>query len=336
MDDDARTTSLAVRPERRDVARVAFLFDVKARGKTAARARRAAHRPCKSSVAMRRIPPGSAKTTAHRRADAIARAVQRLSLPGTVIDGWSIERLLAVGSSCVLYAATTAGGERAALKVFVDDEDPRSHGGFRRERAMTELAARAGAPHLFGALVTPGGRPALLLELLEGRSLLEHWAARRERFDALTTLTLADKILGALERLHDAGIVHGAVEPRHVFVTDDDEVRLIDFGRAELLRGRSVSAWSDEARPDRSTDVLAVAATLYSLLAGAPQRAIAIAANDDALSLGPRALREVLEVALHSRPEQRFADASAMRAALRAVFDDYLTTHATTHASAPR
>jgi eukaryotic-like serine/threonine-protein kinase len=76
-----------------------------------------------------------------------------------------------------------------------------------------------------------------------------------------------------LAHAHDRGVVHGDVKPQNVMVTNNGEVRILDFGRSgdsataltpayascELLEGRE---------PDPRDDVFALACLSYELLAG--------------------------------------------------------------------
>jgi tetratricopeptide (TPR) repeat protein len=80
----------------------------------------------------------------------------------------------------------------------------------------------------------------LVLELIEGRSL-EHAV---ERLDHAGRLRLAHQIVDVLVATHAAGIVHRDLKPANVLVTAGGEVKVLDFGlaqleAAELLRPRA-------------------------------------------------------------------------------------------------
>jgi serine/threonine protein kinase len=80
-------------------------------------------------------------------------------------------------------------------------------------------------------------RAFVVREFVPGRTVREAAAER--------TLTLRDVVdvaisIGeALEAAHDAGIVHGDLRPSNILLTPESEVRLVDFGAADLVRARS-------------------------------------------------------------------------------------------------
>lgn len=137
-------------------------------------------------------------------------------------------------------------------------------------------------------------------------------------------LYVARAVASALSRAHRAGVVHGGVHPRSVWIDIDGEVRLADFAVAralatassedsslhqgmlgylapELALGDPVSAQSD---------VYGAGALFHELVTGAPPPGIVD---------GPVPVIEVLERMLKTDPAQRFADGSDLSEALEAV-----------------
>lgn len=128
-------------------------------------------------------------------------------------------------------------------------------------------------------LVTHGGRPALVMELVDGADL-----RRRLRRDGPVPPAVAANIVAqvadALAYLHARGIVHGDVKPGNLLVpADGGPVRLVDFGVARRVGGRTdgaVHATPDYVAPEvvagadpgPATDVYALGVVLYELLCG--------------------------------------------------------------------
>ena len=87
-----------------------------------------------------------------------------------------------------------------------------------------------------------GGRHAIVMEYLEGRSLADVESATRTRPIALSlgVRVLADT-LAALHHAHELcdvdgrplGLVHRDVSPHNLLITYDGQVKLLDFGIAK-------------------------------------------------------------------------------------------------------
>ena len=91
------------------------------------------------------------------------------------------------------------------------------------------------------------------------------------------------QVLAGLGHAHRAGIVHHDVHPATIFISDDGNVKLIDFGAARL-NGISISGTGtvvdfvdyvspekmQGVRVDHRSDLFSVGSLLYELLAGRP------------------------------------------------------------------
>ena len=123
-------------------------------------------------------------------------------------------------------------GREVAIKIL-----PRSSAGDAERLARFEQEARLLAavnhPHI-GAIygVEPvDGRPALVLELVEGETLAERIAAGR--LPVTQALTIAGQIAEALEAAHERGIVHRDLKPANIKITPAGVVKVLDFGLAK-------------------------------------------------------------------------------------------------------
>src|SRR5262245_49508096 len=77
------------------------------------------------------------------------------------------------------------------------------------------------------------GRPFVVMELVEGRRLSEILSASKPS-DARTLQRWALDLGGAVEALHNLGLVHGALRPRNVMVLADGTIKLMDVELAGL------------------------------------------------------------------------------------------------------
>jgi eukaryotic-like serine/threonine-protein kinase len=194
----------------------------------------------------------------------------------------------------VWEARHARNGRRAAVKLphphaSVTVED-RAH--FYREGWVDRAARAAGrlpAPRGPGAVdalddgAAPDGTPFLVLEWLDGESP-DRWA--REAGGRLPPAAVAALLANAAEAggaVHELGVVHRDLKPENLFVTRDGDLRVLDFGLAQLpgdpaptpghLVGTPGYAPPEQALGLPSTpasDVWGLGATAYALLAGRP------------------------------------------------------------------
>lgn len=117
---------------------------------------------------------------------------------------------------------------------------------------------------------------------------------------------------------HPRGIVHGHPRPDVVQFSEDGSAVLTSFGQRAVLRDtpetRAGADWAHLApelrqawQPDATTDVYALGALLYMLLAGKPSADLFYAeAYEGLLSAVPRSLRPLLHRACAFAPAERY------------------------------
>lgn len=136
-----------------------------------------------------------------------------------------------------------------------------------------------------------GDHPALVLASLRGESLAERVARLPAPWTAPVALAVLAPVLEALVEVHAAGLVHGGVGPRSVFLqrADGAWVRpaLLDLGvgglwhalaaagepgtpQAEACRAPELRGASAAVPPHPAQDVFAAASLAWTLLSGGP------------------------------------------------------------------
>ncbi|MFJ4687448.1 serine/threonine-protein kinase [Streptomyces sp. NPDC088789] len=153
--------------------------------------------------------------------------------------------------------------------------------------ARTRAEARAAARINHSAVVTVhdvlehDGRPWIVMELVEGRSLAD--AVKEEgRIPPADAARTGLWVLRALRAAHTAGVLHRDVKPGNVLLARDGRVLLTDFGIAQIegdstiTRTGEVVGSVDYLAPERvrgqdpgpSADLWALGATLYTAVEG--------------------------------------------------------------------
>ncbi len=219
----------------------------------------------------------------------------------------------------------------------------------REAQALELLATHPAAPALLDRF-DHAGSACLVLEPRAGQPLgTRQYCAPMEPTKAAAVLR---PILGALERLHRGGLVHGDLHPLNVLLDPDGDVTLLDYelavpwSPAEPWRGEIFWGLWDFAPPEQlspigtltpASDLFAAGALLYCLLVGQPPFRVRLdrlrsggweAVREDCLrqrreplDLGPvpAACRPLLGRALDPVPVRRFSTAASMVEALTAL-----------------
>jgi tRNA A-37 threonylcarbamoyl transferase component Bud32 len=153
-------------------------------------------------------------------------------LVGFDVPGVGLGAELGRGASTVVFRAVREDHEYA-IKILNAAGDAAEAAAFRREAAMLAGLDDPGliAVHEVG---DAGGRPYLIMDLVEGRSLeslLQEGSAADVR-DVRWVARMGLEVAGALAVAHRAGLVHRDVKPDNIMVRTDGRAQLIDFGLA--------------------------------------------------------------------------------------------------------
>ncbi len=273
-----------------------------------------------------------------------------------VADRYRIDRLLGSGGMGAVYEATHLHlGAKFALKVlharFASDESFVER--FRREAQRVAELKVPGIVRVMDLGQTTDGTPFMAMELLEG-STLESWISLGPMdLDHAVRLTLG--MLKALGAAHEAGVIHRDLKPANLFVIEEDgrpdSIKILDFGVAKVeddpkaltqtghMMGTVAYMSPEQIRNakhvDARADLYATGATLFEMLTGRPP-AEADSIPEMSVKVGtgeierlPHLLREeipfdlssVVARALAFEPDQRFASAEDMSAALRVAWE---------------
>ena len=196
------------------------------------------------------------------------------------------EEIARGGMGRVLRARDRRLGRQIAIKenlVNTGDHARR----FEREARITARLQHPSIVHIHEAGVWPTGEPFFAMELVAGLSLDDviSRAATLDQRLALIPNVLA--VADAMAYAHHRGVIHRDLKPKNVLVGDFGETVVIDWGLAQDLSGHDVETDDplgkvvgtpaymppEQARGqvvDPRTDVYALGAVLFHVLAGRP------------------------------------------------------------------
>jgi serine/threonine-protein kinase len=159
---------------------------------------------------------------------------------GTILDGkFRVTKEIGRGGMAAVYEAENVDiGKRVAVKVLSAEL---ANSKVVTERFMREAraAAKIRSPYICDVydVGTYGGRPFLVMELLEGESLYDR-LARERRLDPKDVLQIASETAMGLQQAHDANIVHRDLKPENIFLarggTSERVAKIVDFGLAKF------------------------------------------------------------------------------------------------------
>jgi serine/threonine-protein kinase len=232
-------------------------------------------------------PPVAASGTLIKE---LASQAESPAMEGRRIGAYRLVRQIGAGGMSRVFLAERADGQfqqEVALKVMRPGFDSEIESArFRAERQILASLRHPNIARLLDGGVTDEGLPYLALEHVEGRPIDAYCGERKLSVRGRLELFLA--VASATQYAHWNLIVHRDLKPSNIHVTDDGQVKLLDFGIAKLLEPdahlftapntRLGHRWMtpEYAAPEQilgepvttATDVYQLGVVLYQLLCG--------------------------------------------------------------------
>lgn len=267
----------------------------------------------------------------------------------TLCQRYTLDAAISVDATTSVYRGSHRNGNRVAIKVLHTELSASKE---IRDRFLREahLANRVGHPGVLRVLdddVAEDGTVFFVTDLLEGQTLEDLLLRQGGTLQPSELAPLIIELLDVLAAAHAGGVVHRALTPACIFITESRSVRVMDFAVARLADGSHIharlgrameasaylapeQARGETALVDAQTDLWAVGAIAFRALAGrfvyeaqTPEMVKIQAATQPApqlCTLVPSCdpnLAEVVDRALAWTKEERWNNAPAMATALR-------------------
>ena len=259
------------------------------------------------------------------------------------IQSYRIERLIGEGGMGSVYFASHVNidGRKAAIKSLHESlaSDPHVRSRFRREAETLAQLQHPNVVTLYDYVENERGL-FLIMEYINGVDLSKHIKHVTGPIPESQAVGIFSNVLDACAYAHNVGIIHRDVKPSNIMISQEGEIKVLDFGIAKLVtedfspiltktgtkigtvlymspeqvRGESVS---------HKSDIYSLGVTLFEMLAGRPpydgeklsefeiQTKIVQEPLPDARELYPNIsaqMQAVVEKATQKNPEDRFAN----------------------------
>ncbi len=261
-----------------------------------------------------------------------------------------IVQMIGYSQESEVYLAVDQGsGSAVALKRTVFGSDQAKGDALDREAKVLANLRHPVLPNVLDNFIE-GSDHFLVVQHITGDDLAKRLEDSRKPFPLSWCMFWADQLLDALTYLHShsPAIIHRAVSPYNMKLTDENHVVLLDYGSvrasdgAVALANPAVSRFASIEQIQGSalvpaSDVYSLAASIYQLLANvmpidAAVRAGALASgsadphtplsvvNDDV----PIEISNVIHKGMEINIENRFGSAAEMQKALRRAYKQSL------------
>ncbi|MBI3684287.1 MAG: serine/threonine-protein kinase [Acidobacteria bacterium] len=267
--------------------------------------------------------------------------------PGMRLGSYEVLSPLGVGGMGEVWRARDIElGRDVAVKVLPPafSRDPER---LRRFEQEARAAGMLNHPNVLAiyAIGTEGSTRYLVTELLEGETLRERLAGGP--LAAGKAIHYALQLAQGLTAAHQKTLVHRDLKPENIFITEDDRIKILDFGLAKLTEPRP---GFDQARTiagmilgtagymspeqalgqaaDARSDIFSFGAIVHEMLSGrrafpgsSVVETICAIVKDEPPELAgtPAPLMEIVRRCLEKRPESRFQSARELALRLEAA-----------------
>ena len=202
---------------------------------------------------------------------------------GKTISHYKIIEEIGRGGMGMVYKAEDTKLKRTVALKFLPSEF--THDQESKERFTREAHAASALDHNNICTIheideTDDGQLFIVMACYEGKTLKEK--IKDHKLKTKEAIDIAMQIAKGLQRAHKKGIIHRDIKPANIFITNDGNVKILDFGlaklagRAQLTKDSStlgtVAYMSPEQisgeEVDHRSDIWSLGVVLYEMLTG--------------------------------------------------------------------
>lgn len=269
--------------------------------------------------------------------------------PGLKLNNYQIEKEIGRGGMGIVFLANRADGvyqQKVAIKIAPTFASKEEQLLFQQERQILARCQHPNIATLLDGGATDDNRPFFVMEYIEGNSITDY--CREHQLSVTERIELFLNVCHAVSYAHKHLILHSDIKPENVLVTNQGQVKLLDFGVSKMLKAENVSSENSlsnmtlaYASPEQVqgkpitvyTDVYGLGSLLYEMLTGyTPHKTQGQATNDvvqtiiNNLPIAPSKLA-IASSAIQSKLLRGDIDNIVLKAISNAPADRYDSAH---------
>src|SRR6202142_2349529 len=201
---------------------------------------------------------------------------------GQTVSHYRIVGKLGGGGMGVVYEAEDTRLTRHVALKFIPEEmakDKKSLDRFVREARAASQLNHPGICTIHD-IDDNEGHPFIVMEKLEGTSLKDLMRSRKMEVDEI--LDIGIQVADALSASHAKGIIHRDIKPANIFVAQNGQTKILDFGLAKMVHDPN----SSEAAMEDSLTAMGVIPGTAVYMSPEQARGEELDARSDLFSLG--------------------------------------------------
>jgi len=264
------------------------------------------------------------------------------------VGPYRIEKLLGAGGMGTVYHGIHEESEKEAAVKVLPSALAREPGFIARFEREIEALRKVKSPYiveLYESGQDENERWFYAMEYVPGETLTQR-LGRERRIEWRDVIDMGVQICQALKSAHNCGVIHRDLKPSNLMLTHKDDVKLTDFGVAQIFAGGKLTVTGgvigtaeymspEQAQGQRATkqsDIYSLGVVLYVMLTGRPpflgRTALDIAQKHRfgqfdsprrVVPEVPRWLDEVVCKCLSKKPEDRYPDAYVLSLRLEEI-----------------
>ena len=270
---------------------------------------------------------------------------------GQVVDNYKIIEIIGRGGMGVVFKALDLNLEKTVALKMIDPFVAKDENFLKRFKTEAKALARLDNRNIVNVYALRETELGLFMVMEYVPALtISEWLREKGKLSIKETIDITAQILNAIGHAHKIGVIHRDIKPNNILLSEDGNVKVMDFGLAKVAQDHSSQATVTHAAAgtlyymspeqikglknvDKRSDIYSIGMTIYEMLAGR----IPFEKSDSEFTIQkqivdgkipspvkynpaiPKDLVKFITKAIDKDPERRFQDISEMQAALTGI-----------------